>query len=408
MIKSSFWFPLFYCLFLLICIFYPSVSFGGGLQVRHYMIVLMFVLLLILQKGRLQVDWFMLLYGLFMFFYFVSGVLTGYIEEHLNKLLGTYLSALVMYMATKVMILQYDKIKMISWVLLLIFLADAIITIGQYYQIPQLVAFPDFVGIKIDEDFTEVIEEELTMEGRPIEGLVGAVMNGYILSIATILAWYPFKNKRVYLNVVFWSICMVGSFLAQERSGFFLAILCTCGLVFFRFRSRSGLAIILLLGALVLMFVLGPSLFDYLFSHGRYQMGLEGGRQLRIMHGTDFFIDHPLGGDFLYNEMRMSRPHNLFINMLVVGGIFGGLCLFAIVARQLFLICRFIIRDKKATNWIPLLYGMMYLNLTANSLVHNASIVYGSVLFFVIWGVVACYMDPSMKPKTQNSRSYVK
>jgi O-antigen ligase len=150
-------------------------------------------------------------------------------------------------------------------------------------------------------------------------------------------------------------------------------------------------------------------LLDVVTTTGRYQKGVESGsREGLIDAGLQFLYSHFWGGINLYKSTHQLMPHNLFINMFLAGGYIGGFILLFIVCKQIYIILRFLIRTHYSDNWLPILFGLMYLVFTGNSLFHNMSIVYGDPLFFVFWGVCACYVETNRSKHPIYSRSKYK
>lgn len=395
MLRGSFWFSLVYCVFLTLGIINPGFSLGG-IPLKHY---LTFVILYLCYQYRIpgKTDWFVVLYVIYLFFYLLAGVVTGFGADAFMKILGTFFVSLILYWATIIMIKRFNKLKVISIVILTVFIADAVVAIGQYFQIPFFMTLPDVLGVEIREEFVDRFLNRIDMEGFQMMGIVGPVLNGYILSVATILAWYPFRNKHlVVLNILIWVLCILASFLSQERSGFYLAILFSFYVIFLNFRIQKGFSRIFIFLLIILGCYFGVELMDYIFTSGRYSMGLKAqDRWAFIDNGLFFIANHPLGGIQLYTQYYHWMPHNLFINMFIAGGWLGGIVILAILFIQIYKCGIFLFSRDKKKNWLPFIFVLIYLNLTCQSIVHNNSIVYGSALFFVSWGVVTCYVEKS-------------
>lgn len=397
---SSFWFSSIYCIFLFLCLLYPSVPLVGAISIRHVVSIIM--LFFCLKNGRRNIDWFVLCYSLFLLFYIISGFATGYLEETINTLLGTYLAAIILYISTKIMVVRYNQIKLISLFLLSIFVIDAIVTIGQYYQNPLFIFLPQLLGIDLGDEFMDIMSRRdyQYMESTILAGLFGTVPNGYILSVASILAWYPFRNKYIWINFILWPVCILASFYTQERTGFFLAVTFSLFLLYIKLRSRKRVGVLLLFVFMILAVIYVPDLIETISTTGRYSKGTDGsGRMEYISKGIDFVMNNPLGGVYYFKATNPVMPHFLFVNMFLAGGIVGGLMLLLIVIKQMLMTARYVLKSLKTVNWLPLLFFLMYLDLTGNSLFHNMSIVYGDPLFFVFWGVCACYIGKSYNNK---------
>ena len=180
-----------YCVCLILGIINPVILIGS-IPLRQLLILIL--LLLCFQYRKKGNDWFLFLYPIFMVFYFFAGINTGYGQDATKTIIGTYLGSIVLYWATTIMTGQFNKVNLISYVLLLVFVLDAVAAIGQYIQISFFKQIPLLLGISLKDTFERSFYEETDMEGVSMAGIVGPVINGFLLSAATILAWYPFKK----------------------------------------------------------------------------------------------------------------------------------------------------------------------------------------------------------------------
>ncbi len=399
MFRPSFLFGLIYTACLVLSVVNP-VILVSGVPLRFIFVAALIVLCVFYRQHRK--DWFVRLYAAYLFFVFVAGATSGYVNDTVLKLIGTYLVSLVMYSATVIMVRRFNNINWITFILMLLFVADAVVTIGQYYQNSFCMALPTILGFELKDSLEVAFYNSIEMEGVQMIGIVGAVANGYILSVATILSWNRFESKNMLLvNVVLWAICLLASFYSQERAGFYLAILFSVYLIFLMFRTNKGLGRVFVVALILVIAFSTERLLETVTTTGRYTMGLEGQDRLDfIQYGVEFIAEHPLGGIDLYTNRYHWMPHNLFTNMFIAGGWIGGTILMGIVVSQLYKCGIFILKTDKKANWQSLLYVLMYINITAQSFVHNYSIVYGSTLFFIIWGVISCFVDSEKQHKT--------
>lgn len=392
MFKLSSWFGLIYTICLVLSVVNPVILIVG-VPLRFLFVAVLMALCVVYRRHK--TDKFMLLYVTFMFCFFIAGATTGYGNNTILKLIGTYLVALVLYQATTIMVKRFNGINWITFTLMLLFVADAFVTIGQYYQNPFFMMLPSILGVEIKESLETSFYNSIEMAGVQMIGIVGAVANGYVLSAATILAWANYGGKNMLLlNLMLWGICLLASFYSQERAGFYLAVLFSAYLLFLKFKTKKGIGKTLVLLLIIAIASSAQQIFETITTTGRYTMGMEGQDRLDFLdNGMEFIAQHPLGGIDLYTSQYHWMPHNLFTNMFIAGGWIGGAILLGIVIFQLYKCVTFVFKTDKKNNWLPLLYVLMYINIMAQSFVHNYSIVYGSTLYFIFWGVVSCYVE---------------
>lgn len=417
--KSSFWFALVYTVCLVLSIINIPIQLAG-LPVKYYFMVILLAMCLFYRSHKF--DKFFYAYLVFLFSYLLAGLNAGYVNNSIMKLLGTSLPSLILYKATTIMITRFEKLHFISVILLVVFVVDALVSIGQFYRDPFCMSLPTLLDIQMIDSREAAFYESVDMVGVGTVGLVGGVGNGYTLSAATILAWYPFErksrlfikysnnNRLLIFNIVLCGLFLLASFYTQERAGFYLAVLFSLYLIFLIFRTNKGTGRVLFFALMLIIGIFAEYLYETASEFGRYSMGMEGQDRLDFIDfGFRFISQHPFGSIDLYMHTHPHMPHNLFVNMYVAGGWFGGTVILFIVLYQLYMCAAFILKTDKKKNWLPMLYVLMYLNITAQSLVHNSSIVYGGTLFLVFWGVASCYVEKKdFRRIIQYEQKYIK
>ena len=151
-------FKILYCIYLVICLFYGIVPVFGAITLRHLFTLLM--LIICFREGGLKLDKFLKWYMVFLFFYVLIEVVMGYSSFVFNKLLGTYLASITIYMATKIMMTKYDAGRLIIMVLVVCGLVNAVVAIAQFYGSPMAQIIPDILHIDIAEEDLEMYEKE--------------------------------------------------------------------------------------------------------------------------------------------------------------------------------------------------------------------------------------------------------
>ena len=370
------WFKILYFVFVILAYIFPTVPLVGPISIRHAVMVLM--LLVCINKG-VRWDKYMTLFSVFLFFFGISSIITGFAVPFVNKLVGTYLQAYVMFFATYLLIKQYNGEVWLVNFFLMFGLLDAFVTIGQFYNMSFAQNIVDFLGIDFEEEYLSKMERYDIMEGVALQGLVGSVRNGYFLSAIAVLALYNKKGKIALYNWAIWMIVMVASLLEQERMGFYVAVLLSFVVIVSTFSVRMKkvgwfFSVVLVFAALLIL-PLGMDMLQG--SNLRYakELNLGGERGTLAKIGWDYFKSSPMGAYFEYEAHGFPYPHNVFVNMFLVGGVFG--------------VIKYLYQSIHIRNLtLPFFWGLMFLAYTLNSLTHNASIVFGTFEFFVFWNAM--------------------
>jgi hypothetical protein len=348
--------------------------------------------------GCLKIDRFLKWYFVFLFFQFIAAIATGFLPQFFSKLMGTYLAAIVLYLATKNVILKYKGGLLIICTIVVVGLLNSVVCIGQFYGSPLAITIPQFLHIDLGEEMMEFYENNDDFHGLFVGGLMGIVSSGYFLSAAAILSLYNKKGNITFLNWMFFALILFGLFLVQERAGFYFGLLC----VFLYYvintrRSRKSLL------ATIIVFVLG---IFVLIHYGGDLVSLEEMRYSTLgtntltrrslfRNGWLFFMDNPLGGYDAFEAAHLGHPHNLIMNSLLYGGLMGGIVILCLIGKQLVIIFKILhlsyIRKKYSLTLV--VFCLAYFDYTLISLLHNASLVAGTPMFFLLWGAVSMLLE---------------
>lgn len=378
-------FKIIYLLFIVFCIVYPYKDLAGPITFRHVISLLMLGVCVL--EG-FRSDKYLYLYYAFVLFFGISSVATGFIGDFVRGFFGTYISMIAAYAATYLLIKKYDGTGLLVWTVVCIGLLDAVVTIGQFFDSETIDRLCSFLKIEISEKYAGFVDYSES-GGFALPGLLSSLNNGYFLSATALLVLYN-KKCNFYINFILWLVIMAASFVAQERAGFMLAIAFSAFIVgeyFFTQRKATGYIVLI-----IVLIVCGAVIYSYmdeiLSSELRYTKGFEGdGRGDYRSLTWNYLFNNPMGGFFSFNSMGHMHPHNFFLNAFLFGGFFGGICLVIILFLQIKEIIPFLLRNPgtEYSKW-AFIWGLMYLDYTINSMVHNPSIVQGVVPFFIWWG----------------------
>ncbi len=401
-------FKIFYSICLIVYLLYPFVFLYDQITLRHIVSITLLIWLIV--TDSIKMDSFLWAFLVFVFFYGVSSAITGYTSVFINKLFGTYVSCMAIYCATKQMILKYEATSWIINTLLIIAVLDAVVTIGQFFNLPFAKYITDTLGVTNTLEYEWQSYEHFggALMGRTASGLIGSVLNGYFLSAATLLALY---NKKGSSSIANWLLCIflfLAVFFTQERTGFYAA---SIGIIFYALYclKKNPISIVFLLVLVIPLLYYSRSFFELInYEDTRYGiLGTDlGGRSELSASSLNYLLKNPLGGAMEYIGEGNREPHNFIANALLYGGIFGGIVITIYIFYQVF-ICLGICVEKFRHNsygLLTMLFASAYIIYTLNSSFHNPSLPTGSEMFYVWWGgVIALKQIDSQSDSLMNN-----
>ena len=385
-----------YILYLIVCLLYPVTPIFGPISLRHILIVIMLIWSVI--DNGVAFDRFLKWFCLFLFLSALGPLVSGYAGPFLNRLLGTYLAAIVVYISTKIVIKKYNGGRLVLFVVLAVAILNSIVAIGQFYGSPIATILPVTLRINMSEEMIEFYENIEDFHGRYVGGILGIVTSGYFLSSASILSLYNSKGKIKIYNWLLFAFLFFALFLVQERSGLLAAVMCVFIYLIVNVVN-NGKTIIPLITAIIVAVVFisyyGGQLVD--INEMRYvSEGFSDSSRIGIMSTSwHVFLDNPMGGIDAYKSLGVLEPHFVFVNAFLYGGLFGGIVVSGIILGQLFLVFKILFesfrREKHSS--ILIVFSIAYLCHTLSSCFHNPSLVSGDVMFFVFWGAIIALLE---------------
>lgn len=388
-------FKILFCIYLVISLFYGVVPVFGVITVRHLFTLLM--LIVCFREGEVKLDKFLKWYMVFLFFYVLIEVVSGYSSIVFNKLIGTYLASITMYFATKTMVKKYDAGRLIIMVLVACGVVNSVVAIAQFYGSPLAHIIPGILHIDIAEEDLLMYEKE-DLHGYNVGGLIGAVLSGFFLSATSVLALYNRKGKIGVYNWIVFAIIFFALFLVQERSGFAAGLFCAflfLSIVSVRNSRTLVTSVLVLAVAIVVVTRLGSHFFS--FEETRYVVvGMKDEDKVeQATSAIKWVLHNPIGGANYYYASGGYYPHNFFANALLYGGIFGGMVLIGILIAQLVKIGKvFLSYTRGKTSSVLLVVSCVtYLCYTINSFSHNYSLVFGGEVIFLLWAMITSLLE---------------
>lgn len=377
--------------FLYIIFFISSLLYGsyyiGPATPRQMMTVVMFGYLM-MNRG-LFVDKYMKTYAVFIFFYVLSSMNSGYTVEAIKSIFSMYLVAYVGYVATTRLFQLKKGYDILLYTIIAVGCLNSLVTICQLLHIEALNNIVN--AFHLNEGYDDLISKNSNYSRSEenvfiiaIPGLFqDPVTNGYFSSVAAICALYlPYKKLRLD-RFIPWIFLMVGCFASQQRSSLGTAVICSLLAFYFILKYTKEKGILpklmpLLILACIIYFLSADSLnivtrYDDLFNMDS--------RNKLIDSSLEFISENLLlGGIDKFFELYQVYPHNIIFNAVIVGGLFGALPIFIILWKQM---KRSITIFRLAPKDVKCIFPIMSLfSIFGASLMHNQSIVYGDFLYW--------------------------
>ncbi len=378
-----------YALFFIASVLYANLRFSG-ITPRHLMAMVMFIECVATDK-RVFLDKYFKIYLFFIFCFGISSMLTGYLAPFMNNLIGAYFVAYVGYWATKILVKKYNSLDFFINLFVIVGLLDALVTIGQFLYIPFFVTMPDILHTRTDERFQELLESERDLSGIAIPGLIGDdVYNGYFMMVTAILCLYYVRKGIGVLKLIPWLICMIASYMIQERAAFLLAIVLsvlTMNKIIFSRRSQIKMLQIVVFYLVVVVGIVYLTAF-LIGGDSRFAMGLEDDDRQYLWQKAWGFIEENFlfGGWYMMLDTKHIYPHNVLVNAWIYGGILGLIGIVVLLCKQMLQIIKICFLKMSAVGIANLLIGLSFAAFTLNSYYHNVSVVSGDIVVWMLWG----------------------
>lgn len=385
-------FQVIYTFFIIAQLLFGSVYVGPATP-RQIMAVIMFIVCI--KEKSVKIDTYFFIYLFFIYGYVIAQLITGYFSELIRLLFGYYFVSYVAYQSTKLLIKKTGNADLLLTIIFIIGLLDALVTIGQMYQMPFANMINKILCPSIDDTYdTMALRNQSNMLGYTIPGLFGPVPNGYYLSAMTILGFYN-KNVRLSLtNILIVSFFIFSTFIVQERTALVVAVVLSSFTLYKILRSSNEYSQLkksfVLLSLVIIAIIVIPDLWTFMSEgESRYSRGfsLSEDRGDINIATIEFLSSNPLGG---INKLQMENhyPHNLILNAFVFGGLIGGTALLVLCILQIKLCCKKAFSQITKENIQQFIIIIMFCAYTLNSFTHNLSIVTGEPTIWLFWGAI--------------------
>lgn len=354
---------------------------------------LVLLILCFLSEKNIPNDANIILISVFLVFYFVSAVLTGYEIDYYKLLMSNFFISYVGYWATEILIKKYKTYTILIVPVTIIGTLNALVTIAQALNYP----IPSYIiqYLMQNKDALNIVTNTGYTLGTSISGLyLTPVINGHYLLFSFIISLLCvfYRNTIRIIPFLISCIILIGLFFCQQRSPFYLSILALLYVTIKLTRYNLKFKILFFAIILVSVFVIAPHLFDYISSSGSRLLDITTThRNIIWKEAIEFYFNHPfIGGLRLFVDKTQFWPHNLIVSGFLAGGFLGGTIL-------LFLVVRLLIQTLNSINLFNgtnpeiLIIGCLLISLILDSMTHNTGIVDGDRLTFI--AISLCYYN---------------
>ncbi len=206
-----------------------------------------------------------------------------------------------------------------------------------------------------------------------------------IVGLMLLGVWESSKNKLGKIVCLFlYSLFVVASFVTQSRTPFILLLLFSLYIAIKGFlKKKYGVIIVasfILLLLIIIPIIIDSVDFGRLFDAGKYD---NDPRQKIWDYCLDFLGDHILwGGPALFEKTYDLAPHNYFLGAFIGSGLFGGMVA-TFMYFYVLINCLPSFLGKHSMTVYSLAGAVLIY--CAGSLFHNASMVSGDTMFFIIY-----------------------
>ena len=375
------WFKWLYALLIADVFLIGQIPIVGGINLFQVTAILMLLTYFSMEK-KLLVDKWLILYGLFVFCFFISAVLTGYESGFFKFVRSQLIGCYTLYLATYVLIKRNISWNYLLYPLVIIGVVDTIATLCQANGIPVQNPLLNYFVIDVEQE--ELLSSNLNILGLSVSGLyANPVFNGHnllVFCIASLFLLFKDDKRLQYLGIIASTIILVGLFFCQQRGAFFISIAIWMFMVY-RYISRrlNSKFLTMLLFVVVLLFIASHIIGFLESSDSRLISDSDSGREMLLRESINYYIKHPLSGGYAACIHLLGRPsHNLLVSAFLAGGLVGGIVLLSLLWQLLILA----IKNIRAESVISPI-SFLFLGLLADSMVHNSGFVEGDPSTFL-------------------------
>lgn len=367
---------------LIVCIFLiGQIPLLGGINLLQITIVLTLLICLLLERKLIFDNW-LRWYSVFVFFFFLSSVYTGYESGFRRFLSSQMICSYTIYYATYVLLRRNISVNYLVLPLILIGCLDSLMTICQAYGIP--IHNPLLNYLEIDSEQEELLASNANLLGLSISGLyANPVFNGHYLLVfclSSLFCIFSVDKKSQFLGLASSTFILIGLFFCQQRGAFFISVIAWFYIIYKYVSAKiNNKVLTFILLALAGVYIVS-SLIGFLeFSDSRLISDSDSGREMLLRKSIEYYLLHPFIGGYYECMHLIGRPsHNFFVSAFLAGGLLGGITLVSMVLRLIVMTIRQIGKYDVIS---PI--SIFLLGLVSDSMVHNTGLVEGDSATFL-------------------------
>lgn len=388
-------------LFFLVSVLLFGSFLIGPLTGRVWVVIIMFFYLLFssmknkVYKKNVYINYFLV----YIVFLLLAQVMNGDMESYgIKWVLANHFVCIVAFVAT-IYFTKFNiqsRIDVIIITIMGLLVIDSIVTIMQYRNESLGWAINLFLMQGRNEEIVAFQESRQMLE--TLAGVAKApgifdssVENGLFLGSCSILPFYFFlRNSKIMKVITLTVMClsMLACFMCQERAAMLVLLVSVFYLYFKAFNRNAKWTTLVLISVIAIILIL---IIDFsIVNFGRYEevgMFSNEARKSIWSNAIPFISDNLVwGGVAHFRSITGSLPHNFFFNSFVFSGLLGGITIITLFIMIAYKGCRLVTLRK--TNNTTRVLAMALLAVLTQSLVHNASIITGDVLTFLLFGLM--------------------
>lgn len=358
-------------------------------------ITLLMLAFCIMMDRKIPNDKYIILYSLFLLFYLISALFTGYTDTLLGGVIPQVMVSFTVFWATKILIQRYDTLSPLVIPVVIAGVVDSIVTIFQ--AMGQPILSPYIVMLMQNTEALDVANDG--MLGASISGLfMNPVFNGHALLFCFVTSLFALQGKHKLITFTSSIVILVGLFFCQQRSAFYLSIIVLIIVGWKYLQKNLKTKLLVIISLLFAIFYLLPWIESYAIDSGSRIVDTDlTGRDEIWTAASDFFSENWFWGGFDKFVQEYGRyPHNLVFSAYFAGGLIGGTILMVLIVMLLINSLKSLRYSDK--NNITLLVSLcLIVVLIADSFTHNTGLVEAD--FSTILAMSLCYYYNVQNPK---------
>ena len=381
-------FRILYAILLVATIVFGSIYLVGPIIIRYIASVGIFIVCK-REKVPFPDSPYVKIYSIFIAILFLTSLFKGYEVDFTKLFIGYYLTTYLWIWATYILVIKYNSLGTMIYTLFCICLFNSLVTIGQHFMNPIAFAIPQYLGVDVFGVDSMYEKSDNVITQFALFGIFGAFQNGYYSAVGAVLSlvlWL--KNRKIYY-LLFWIIAIFSLFCVQERAGFVAGMFFSSVLLY---RSLLDSKSMILKCGVILVTIFTAA---YFVSYGlEYSSYLEGTRYESFDMDTrtglyqksvDYISAHPFDANLMeFYDIYHKYPHNFLYNCFIYGTAIGGIMILFCIISIWFKSFKYALHPIGNNNYYIMLLIYTMFSYCVAGFTHNASIVSGDVLFWLL------------------------